>query len=76
MLNAILTDDEIVLLDGRCRPSIQRHVDAAKARIAAIVRVKTPRTEHDDGSDITPLWVGQEGSDAEFARKLKDACNG
>lgn len=31
-----LTDDELVLLDGRCRDEVQERVDAAKARLAAI----------------------------------------
>lgn len=30
-----LTDDELVVLDGRCEPETQTEVDAAKARIAA-----------------------------------------
>lgn len=31
-----LTDDELILLDGKCRPGIQKEVDAAKTRIATI----------------------------------------
>ena len=33
--DVILTDDEMAVLDGKCRPEIQKDVDAAKARIAA-----------------------------------------
>ena len=33
-----LTDDEILLLDGRCRPGAQASVDAAKARVATAGR--------------------------------------
>lgn len=35
-----LTDDELVLLDGRCGPEVQPTVDAAKARIAAWRRLE------------------------------------
>lgn len=31
-----LSDDELVLLDGLCRPEIQTEVEAAKARLAAV----------------------------------------
>lgn len=33
-----LTDDELVILDGRCRAEVQAEVDAAKDRIAARMR--------------------------------------
>lgn len=34
-----LSDDELAALDGRCRPSIQKEVNLAKARLAAIARL-------------------------------------
>lgn len=35
-----LTDDEIVALDGKCRPKVQAEVDAARARLATVADVE------------------------------------
>jgi hypothetical protein len=37
----LLVDDELVLLDGRCRPEVQKDVDAARSRLAMAARVST-----------------------------------
>lgn len=46
--NLSLTDSEMVLLDGACRPDVQAEVDAAKTRLAAASRY----------ADLSPALAG------------------